>query len=383
MAANNTTSRKDPYKHLIELDLLTKYRELFRVVVQHDYFKSGLLNNLRITPANATLDVMRQYGLFFRQDSPSSFVVAYAIDPNGYVAIEDTNIPVQFTFWLHVDDVYFYNYTDLPFVLDNTIFYFNNLDKDKVEIDGERLTLSKQKFVTGEDKVAVAGALFTYEFAYPMENVNVQVVNEMNEIVFDETLEGEAYACTVNLTEAAPGKHTLLIDGLEERSFYIHPSTMRKAFGVIDVFVDKNDRSSYRLFDDDGKLQAREYVAHFKNRAVRWKYVLVENTPERLHEEHYIMDANKLNVRFKGIPPQEFDAPITEVTETGKEVVAIYTSTAIPFVEAPEQKFRLKTKKGRNKMDWTTELPVATPKAFLKPDFLEEDSFFSELFVYL
>lgn len=380
MSVNTPKNKKDPYKHLIQLDFLTKYRELLKVVIEHDYFKDKRLNNLRVTPAGTTSELLKQYGLIFRQDSPSSFSLAYSLDPNDKTPVEDINAPLQFTFWLHIEDMYFLNYTDLPFEFTDTIYYFNNLDKDKFETEG--LNLSKQHYVNGDDRLEISSAMFTYEFAYPMENVNVQVINEMNEIVFDETLEGEAYACTVNLTEAAPGKHTLLIDGLEEKTFYLYPSTMKKIFGVVDLFIDKNDISSYKIFSEEGRLVKQRYYVYFKNRAVRWKYVFVENTPEKMHDEHEIQDMNRVRATYKG-QLVDFDSPITETTDSGTETIVIYSSQPVPFTETADFKFRLKTKKGRSKIDWLVDLPLASVKTILKPDFVEENAFFSELFVYL
>ena len=48
-----------------------------------------------------------------------------------------------------------------------------------------------------------------------------------------------------------------------------------------------------------------------------------------------------------------------------------------------KQKFKLKTKKGKTKLEWVTDLPFPSAKGMLKTNFEEESEIFSELIVYL
>lgn len=359
----------------IQVQLMTKYKELLRMHLKHDYFSSGYLPNAKIVPTAATAVVLKQYQLQFRPSS-TGFSIGYALTDN-YVPLQELEAPLQLSFMVIIDDNNFLNYTDLPYEFDDThIFYFNNkeIDKDSTE----KRNLSLDEFVTKEDKIEVASSMIIYNFDEEQYDVELEVVNHNEDIVFEDTVDGRDFS-ELRLMGEPAGKYTLMLDGLEEKSFYILNSGLKQPFGVIDIFIDPEDDSEYSFFDNSKELKAQEYNIHFKSRAIRWKYVFIETGDNALHVDYEVYD---LHLDRKLSAVQFTEAQNAEL-ENGKEVIVVWTVDKIPFEEFQKQKFKLKTKKGKTKLEWVTDLPFPSAKGMLKTNFEEESEIFSELIVYL
>ena len=286
--------REDPYQHLLNLNFQTKYRPLLKIQCLHEYFSQKEIPGLEIIPAGITSFTMKRLGLFFRQESGQSFSIGYGMDPNGNSKLKYEDDPIKLSFWVKITDMHFLNYTDLPYELGNTIYYFNNLDTNKADPDD--LSLASNEYTGAEDCLPIMPNLFVFKFDEPLESPEIQVVDQFDEVVFEEEMEGEFPHCNIDLTDALPGKYTLLIDGLEEKVFYLHPPSLKKMFGVIDIFINKHDDSPYQLLDQDGTVHKKEYKINFDSRSTRWKYVFMESTPEPMHNEHEVFDVD--NVHF-------------------------------------------------------------------------------------
>ena len=361
----------------MKLELLAQFQELLDFEIKHDFFKEGVFSSgkVRLMPTEITLKELSRHGLQYRT-MPSGFLLGYA-STDSYTPIQDINKPLHLSFLLDVTDTRFLNYTDLPFEFDdNKMFYFNNksLEKD----DTEHKNLSLDQYVTVEDKVEICNSVIIYDFEEEQFGTEVQVVNALDEIVFEEILDDGAVFCQISLITEPAGKYSILIDGLEEKNFYLYTG-IRKPFGVIDVIIDKDDFSDYALFDDDGDLVKQTYNIRFGARSVRWQYVLIENGNDQMHKEPLVYDTTK----SEGYTPMTFEDPEVDTVGSGKEVFRVWSSESIPFKELQQEKFKLKTKRGKSGVEWIVQLPCASALGDLKVNLLDKSEVYSELIVYL
>lgn len=361
----------------MQLDLLAQFQELLDFEVKHDFFKGGIFSSgkVRLVPTEITLKELSRHGLQYRA-MQSGFLLGYA-STDSYTPIKDITKPLHLSLLLEVTDSRFLNYTDLPFEFeDNKMFYFSNksLEKD----DTEHKNLSLDQYVTSEDKVEICNSVIIYDFDEEQYGTEVQVVNALEELVFEEILDDGAVSCEISLITEPPGKYSILIDGLEEKSFYLYTG-MNKPFGVIDIIIDKDDFSDYALFDDEGGLVRQDYNIRFGARSVRWQYVLIENGGTKMHTDPLIYDTNK----SEGYTPMDFEDPETEALDGGKEVFKVWSSEPISFKELQQEKFKLKTKRGKSGVEWIVQLPCASALGNLKVNLLDKSEVYSELIVYL
>ncbi len=358
----------------MQLSFINQYNALLMVKIRHDFFRSGNFNSINIRPTNATLEILQRNSMQFRKEA-SGFTIGYA-STELFSPVKDLRKPMQLSFLLEVSDPCLYNYTDLPFSFDDTIYYFNNkgLEKDTTEYKN----LSLDQYVTGEDKIDITAPLLQHDFDEPQEGTEIQIIDACETVVYEEEITDGRVTTEIDLSLEPDGKYTLLIDGLEEYSFYL-TRALRKVFGAIDIVIDKNEIGEYTFFDDNGEVVMQEYNIHFKNRSVRWKYMIVETTQQKLHKEHKVTDVTKGGehqvVDFLPVEEEQLD--------NGEIVQAIWSETPIPFKERQTEQFKLKTKRGRSGVDWITDLPFASSKSDLKVNFLDKDEIYSELFVYL
>jgi hypothetical protein len=361
----------------MKLELLAQFQELLELEIKHDFFQAGVFTNgkIKLRPTEGTLKELARNGLQYRS-MPSGFLLGYA-STDSYTPIADIEKPVHLSILLDVVDKQFLNYTDLPFEFaDNEIFYFNNrsLEKD----DTEHKNLSLDQYVSPEDKIEICSSMIIYGFEEEQYGTEVQVMNALEEIVFEEILEDGAVSCEISLLGEPEGKYSILIDGLEEKSFYLYTG-MKKIFGVIDIIIDKDDFSDYTLFDNEGALVLQNYNIRFGARSVRWQYVLIENGNDQMHKEPEIYDMHKAD----GYIPMAFLDPEIDDLGGGKEVFRVWSTERIPFKERQLEKFKLKTKRGKSGVEWIVQLPCASALGNLKVNLLDKSEVYSELIVYL
>ncbi len=359
----------------MKLSFMSKYYELLKVKVLHDYFSAGVLSKMIIRPTPATIEFFARNTIQFRGEA-GGFTLGYAAT-ESFNPIKDLDKPVSLSFFLEMTDSKFFNYTDLPFDLDDTtIFYFNNkaLEKDTTE----KRNLSIDAFVEQQDKIDILAPLFQHRFDEPQDGVQVQVMNAVEEIVYEYNANGGVMSVPVNLSGYPEGKYSLLVDGFEEYSFYLYAG-LKRVFGAIDIVLDKDDIGDYAFYTDEGEVVKQEYVIHFKQRSVRWKYLFVETGSEQMHFEHDVYDAN----RSRDYQEVYFENAEEEHMEDGRTIQTVWSSGPIPFSEVQPQDFKLKTRKGKAGIEWVTELPCASAKNDLKVNGLDKEEVYSELIVYL
>jgi hypothetical protein len=368
--------RQDPIQHLIELNLQTKYEQFFKVDVRHDYFEGGMFPAIEIIPDKMTKVRLKQYQLKAACDGPS-LIVGFGSASSTGPSIAQIDKPVKLSFWLKINDQDFLNYTNVPYEFGDYIYHFTNRDEDKIE--DEFANLSNSQYVEEMDRLPLTGRMFDYRFEDPMDDVEVQVTNELGEVVFEQQMEGEATMCTIRLDDADPGKYTLLLDGLDEFSFYLAGDGIRNMFGVIDIYIDKEDDGEFSLFTEDGNpVLKKDFNIHFKNRAVRWKYLFLEtNMANPQHIEHEIYNSGKSGGDVKFTKAEEVEL------DDGSMAVMIETEGPVPFKEKQEERFKLRSLRGKSKIEWVTDLPVPSAKSMLKVNINDKNDVFSEIIVYL
>lgn len=361
--------------HLLQLDLSSRHTELCDIRFKHDYFKDMHFENAEYIPDDETVFNMRRMHILFRVDR-RGITLGYRLG-EGSSNLQRLKKSLRLTFWIRSNDQCFLNYTDVPYEFSNQIYYFNNKASEKEETGNKNL--SKASKVSAEDRIPIGGPVMKFQYAFPMFDAKVEVMDEFGDIAFEVQQDGLHEYVNINLHGEFPGRFFLYIDGELEHTFYLVPASAGKVLGVVDIFLDPNDESTYSVFENRHNLLRQEYVIHFKNREIKWRYLLIENGPAQIHSDHQILDAR----RGRNIESIEFEKPKDVYLENGIKAIEVFTKNPIPLKETQEEKFKLRTRKGKAKVESILDLPGATARSNFKTNFENKYEVFSELFVYL
>lgn len=123
-----------------------RYKTLFTVTAQHDYFTGGNCEGMVYVPSPATLEWMKQHELIMRSSGPVLTVLFDELRENDFLSVIAKE-PLQFDFYVCTSDPYFLSYTDLP---------IDALKKKWIGLQNSsnKSTLQKGETVTEADLVA-------------------------------------------------------------------------------------------------------------------------------------------------------------------------------------------------------------------------------------
>ena len=361
--------------HLLQLDLSSRHTELCDIRLKHDYFKDGYLANVELIPEEETVFNMRRMHILYRVDK-RGITLGYRLG-EGASNLQRLKKPLRLSFWIKSNDTAFLNYTDIPYDFSPQIYYFNNKYEEKNENGTKNLSLATQ--VSAEDRLPITAQVMKFEYAFPFLDAHIVVKDEFGEIAFEQQQDGMHEYVHINLQGEVAGRFFLYIDGELEHTFYLVPASAGKVIGVIDVFIDPKDESTYSFFENGYNLLRQEYAIYFKNRDIKWRYLIVENGPVQIHSDHQILDAR----RGRNVEAIEFQNPREIVLENGVKAIEIFTKHPIPLKETQEEKFKLRTRKGKAKVESIVDLPTASARSNFKTNFENKYEVFSELLVYL
>jgi hypothetical protein len=359
----------------MQLNLTSQFQELLVLNIKHDYFSSGEFPKLKLRPAEGTTEALQGNGLQCRFLS-SGLMLGY-IYSDTFTPIKAISAPVKLSFFLEIEDANFMNYTDLPFEFEeDKIFYFHNKELEKESTENKNM--STDQYVSAEDKIEISSSIINYSFEDEQYGTEVQVVDASEEVVYEQILEDGAVSCEISLLGVPEGKYSILIDGLEEKTFFLY-NGLKSVFGAVDIIIDKDDFGDYAFFEDNGDLIRQQYNIHFAARQLRWQYMLIETGLEQMHDDHEAYDSGK----GKSYTPIIFQDAEEAQLESGKTIHLIWSEDTILFKQKQNQKFKLKTKRGKSGVEWILDLPCASALNNLKVNLNDKSEVYSEIIVYL
>lgn len=375
MKRRKISRRRNPMEHHMLLNIQTRYNQLLNIAILHDYFDEQICKDVVLSPTSDTVFRLKQTQLKTAFEG-NNLLIGYGETVSGGPALESLEKPLKLSFWIKVEDAFFLNYTGLPYEFGDYIYHFTNRAEDKIE--DEVGNLSNDELVSEMDRLPIEGPVFRYEFDEEEEDAEIEVVDELGQSYFFLEQEGENAHVDVVMPDAPAGKYILQLDGLEEYTFYLAPEGTAGIWGVVDVYIDKEDDSPYRFFDGEGKLlPKRDYNIHFPARSLPWHYYIVEMSEDKQHKGHEAYDNGRAGETVDFEEAEEVEMP------SGEMAILVKTSEPVPFKEKQLSRFKLRTKRGKNGIEWITDLPNHSAKSILKTDFNVEDAVFSEIIVYL
>jgi len=333
--------------------LTSAYKILFTVTLRHDYYINKACNDFTIKPTPDCIQLLNQYHLIFRQAGNKAIILTPA--ENGKPSIE-ISPGIVFRFYLFCENVYFTHFTnwdqadykDKKFYVTNQNNNFSESNRyltkpllgydDKVTYHQGDLVVNAQNEINESLQENPAGTkskpLSDKSFWRQLTDNKTQYCTTDNLIDFTQNLlplvmiqgakiKVEAFdnikedfkktilthtandmSETMKIFSSLPaGRYKLTVNGNEQIIYYDADPFAKKSWGIMEIHHSNDLLKEMQILDadklptdkdDETKLTPRNFIIHFRNRSVLWKYNL------RLMKDNYsISDSSANKISFE------------------------------------------------------------------------------------
>ena len=355
------------------------YKILFTVTLRHDYYANRACNDFTVIPSPDCYEILKQHRLLFRQAGNKIIVLTPEKDlmPDFELASG-----VNFRFYLFCNNPYFINFTNWDQQEHRTLKFYagnqsNNFSEgtayltqpleeytdqssyrqgslvmntqgevtESIQINpsgnnSKPLTDKKfwRKHADNKTQYATAADLITYSNNFlPLvmlngANVKAEIYNngtkKFTTLLVQHTVAlpaGERDLIKI-FTQLPPQRYMLTVNGEKKIVYYDPHSDAKKSWGIIEIYHQDDLPAGMQLLankklpvNDNKKPNPKNYIIHFHNRSVLWKYNL------RLMDAGYSVSDN-------GATKFAFE----------KKESAFISEEPIPFTEEPRKTLSLK-----------------------------------------
>ena len=335
--------------------MTTFYEILLTVQTQHNYYASGISRDFEFYPTAETSEVLKRYGLLFK-DTGDGFQVAFkASDQYNTPMVElDTDISLVFAYRLKTPALM--NITQVTQKAYNEVYYS---DLTTTNTDGTVFYPEPRK---------VNGLHFSEEFSSDNEQLEVSITNEAGkqlafesltggEVVAENTGDSTSYRFVrqVSLRNQPNGNYTLkrLLKGATEdaTTWYLNDELANnRPFGIVKIdlspsTINYNTTSKYAIEWERRELYW-EYHFVFTQDFEDWTFELVDEGPDAV-------------VAPDPTYPAEVEFKLEEVPDDFNEgeKMVVSTKKKMPYYEIPRKYLKLMGEGGDDAIRTLDHLP--------------------------
>lgn len=350
----------------------SSWERVFTVSYLHNYYLNRICKDFDVLPTEMAKEDLRRFKLVFKPLA-NGFGVIGDSDKSFQLMRDPRYGLVKLSFLLYSKNNKFINYSDLPFLGNDYIYSFNNLNKN-INTEGEKLAHAKI-FVGAQeaDKVQLVPRGFEYSFGKETKHEDIEIIDVFgNKIPILPVTNSPAEKHFIDLRHLAPARFSLKFKNSKTNllEFYTKDSSFEKCFGIIDIYIQhKNIPKEYAILTDKG-IQFQDYHIQFDTRQTYWRYFIIPNKNVEYTSYQITHKDGKI----------QFEDPQTVELSTGAEATVIVTKSPIPLKDKPNEIFELQMKKAKGTGSAMT-LPCAKTDS-IKPD-KTTGKIYSDIFIYL
>ncbi len=345
-----------------------KWDKLISIKCQNNFYRDGQGRDFEFMPTNKTQIIMKNYNLFFKQES-NGFSLFCNTERFKKILDIKKSPDQKLIFLIKNKNNYLLNYTDLSFSDNNKMYYFNNLKTLK---NGSNVLIHDKEYVNETQALRIYNkyqSIRLDNFIKSTKLVDARQKDLKNDLWLQEVEENQM----VKLQNLSEGKYSIL-NGKSSESFYVIDYMKEPMWGIMDLFL--NDLPKENNFFLNGEIDLKEYIINLNARKTFWKYfILSENKTIELKLEDV-----KVNYNGKDI---DFTKPIKVTLSNGETAFAIESKESIELKEVVNvsDKLEMKIKNNSKWLSKTVKIPKPKIKS-VKPD-RESNKIYSTTYIYL
>jgi len=347
-------------QHINKLKFSVTYKRLFEVQLFHSYYRKGIARDVKLKPTNATLQTVRNLGLQMFVSPENHITILYntKLESGTIDALKEGG---KFTFRLEVNHPLFFNFTDIPDIIEEQILLLTNLNENDKQL------LTKGNQISPEDIVDVGNELETIEITKDASTIKLTDIHENT--VFEETCQPPVYF--MNLRDDGEGYYQFHLNDEIIGSYYIQKNN-NPCLGMVELHFGEHVPVANNPLTAENRIESKIFKINFEARKTFWKYYFI-NQNENNYNQYTITDAS-LPLTFSNEGKVELF--------NGQEAELLVAEEPLSLKEAPETNFRLNMKKNGKGINFQMNLPNASVE-IIKPHLEEKSKVYSEIFVYL
>lgn len=345
-----------------------KWDKLMSVFCNHEYYANGKGSDFEFIPTNKTSVNFKNFKVFFKGVDNGFHIFCSGeqfkrIHPLKRVTDE------KLTFLIKNKNNYLANYTNINFNHFEEVFYFSNLDVNKLD---NKVVLHQGNYCVDRKKLKIYSPFQVVKFASLQKGA--KLLDCRGNEVPKKAWYREKYEMHVLHLRHLPGGKYHFINGKQEEVFYLIDYLKEPVWGIIDIHL--YDLPKIADFMEKDQIKPLTYNINFQSRSTYWKYLIIGQNKELKLK----LDEAKISYNGESVA---ITKPKKVTLSNGIEAFSIETKQPMELKELTHvtDKLELKLKKDNKWQNKTYKVPKPTIKT-LKPD-RETNKIYSTTYIYV
>jgi len=323
------------------------YHKWLELEMTHNYFPNGICSVFRMMPFESTVKSCKNYEIRFSKKNNKMSLFAGSNAQETFDVVTTFSGLESLYFQVLIDDPLFYNYSQIPSIGEEQIFYFEN---------GKNSTnpsvLHKDSFVGQGDLMNKKPLKFNISIPSGTET-KIQVKLASGEVIVESTIEEGMQTYPVNLSQFNEGVFEIWLDGeMQERFFACGGDLPMNCIGVFHLDVEK-----LKPIYEDGL----KYSINVEVRSVFWEYKVIVSESRKI-------DVHAMEVI--GSDTKKYSGPV-ENEVIGGQKAQMFTSNEArqlqqKLVEAPQLHMTYSNDSSTSQNQLEIKMPNPSPDALKK-----------------
>ena len=278
------------------------YHKWLTIEITNNYFPNGESSVFQIIPFENTSKQLKNYAVLINQKNNIISFYAGKEDQEPFDVNADLNRLNDLYLQLIINDPLFFNYTDLPSITDQQIFYFEN--RKNVDVFNK---LQQSDFVSKEDFIPVKPTIFNIQLPDATNNIELKSSDGASIIKesFDNNQIGNSFS--INLSQQDEGLYEIWINNKLQEKFFCSNALSPNCIGVIHFNIEELIANHEQGFN---------YILNFNARSVFWRYLVIVPPTRKI-------EVNDMSVR--GVNEENYEGP-TKQQLVGGQTAHVFTS---------------------------------------------------------
>ena len=341
------------------------YHKWMQLKVMNNYFTEGVCADFGMIPFKSTSRDMKNYEILMKKEA-STFSFYAGINIQESFAINTNfNGLTDLYFQLVNKDELFFNYTAIPSVNEQQLYYFENA----VNTSNPQF-FQKSAFVTQQDLVGYKPKTFNIQL--PDKEVLVEIKTNNNEVLTTTTIDGtKVKNYLISLKQYDDGIYQLWIDDQLQQTFFMSDEAVaQNCIGIVRL----NMQEIIAQYSSN-----TVYTINFNARSVFWEYQVVVQKNRKI---------KVIEMNISGLTDEKYQGPVEQEIIGGQTAQVFTTANPLPLQnkleESPQLQVTYSNDFSNRKNQMEIKLPNPNAEQIKKYNQGEnEGSFFSSTIVYV